>query len=93
MRKIFVRGKTDTSLNSGKKCAADNAAINNGGKHGDAGSVLKRLAIYLKPQLGLIILSVILSAAITVFQLYIPVLIGRAVWLYLSRPRRSASGW
>lgn len=54
-------------------------SLDNGGKRPAAGSVLKRLVIYLRPQIGLVLLSVILSTAITAFQLYIPVLIGRAV--------------
>ncbi len=65
MRKLSAGKKTDVRLNDNTEQAA--------------GSVLKRLVDYLRPQLGMIILSVIMSAAITVFQLYIPVLIGQAV--------------
>ena len=57
----------------------NNISSDNGGKRPAAGSVLKRLVIYLRPQIGFVFLSVILSAAITASQLYIPVLIGRAV--------------
>lgn len=65
-----------------RKYSADKntAASADGGRNRSAaGYVLKRLVVYLRPQIGLVLLSVILSAAITAFQLYIPVLIGRAV--------------
>ena len=46
---------------------------------------LKKVILYIKPYLFLLILSVIFSAVTVAFTLYVPILIGQAIDLILGK--------